>query len=73
MHERDTAGVDRTVQVCAATTAQGVAGGVVDLVIVLVKSFHTAEVMRAATWLLGPETAVLSLQNGIGLEDILAD
>ena len=68
-----TAGVDRTVQVHAATTAQGAAGGVVDLVIVLVKSFHTGEAMRAATSLLGPETAVLSLQNGIGHEDILAD
>ena len=68
-----TAGVDRTVQVHAATTARGVAGGVVDLVIVLIKSFHTGEAMRAATSLLGPETAVLSLQNGIGHEDILAD
>ena len=68
-----TAGVDRTVPVRAATTSQGVAGGVVDLVIVLVKSFHTGEAMRAATSLLGPETAVLSLQNGIGHEDILAD
>jgi 2-dehydropantoate 2-reductase len=65
-------GVDRSVPVRAATTAQGVDGRVVDLVIVLVKSFHTAEAMQAATSLLGPETAVLSLQNGLGHEDILA-
>ena len=50
-----TAGVDRTVRVHAATTAQGVDGGVVDLVIMLVKSFHTLEAMQAATSLLGPE------------------
>ena len=65
------AGVDRTVPVRAATSAQ--AAGQVDLVIVLVKSFHTAEAMRGALSLLGPDTLVLSLQNGIGHEDILAD
>jgi 2-dehydropantoate 2-reductase len=65
------AGVDRTVKVRAATTAENV--GVADLVIVLVKSFHTSQAMEAATSLLGPDTAVLSLQNGLGHEDILAD
>jgi 2-dehydropantoate 2-reductase len=65
-------GVDRTVRVHAATTAQDVAGGTVELVIVLVKSFHTAQAMAAALSLLGPDTAVLSLQNGLGHEDILA-
>lgn len=64
-------GVDRTVQVRAATTAQ--AAGQVDLVIVLVKSFHTGEAMAGATSLLGPDTVVMSLQNGLGHEDILAD
>ena len=68
-----TDGVDRTVPVRATTTAQGVEGGVVDLVLVLVKSFHTAQAMQAATSLLGPDTVVLSLQNGLGHEDILAD
>jgi 2-dehydropantoate 2-reductase len=42
-------------------------------VIVLVKSFHTASAMQAATQLVGPDTVVLSLQNGLGHEDILAD
>ncbi len=64
-------GVDRTVAVHAATTAQP--AGVVDLVVVLVKSFHTQQAMQAATSLLGPDTLVLSLQNGLGHEDILAD
>ncbi len=64
-------GVDRSVAVHAATTAQP--AGVVDLVVVLVKSFHTQQAMQAATSLIGPDTLVLSLQNGLGHEDILAD
>lgn len=64
-------GVDRTVPVRAATTAQE--AGQVDLVIVLVKSFHTGEAMAGAISLLGPDTLVMSLQNGLGHEDILAD
>ena len=59
-----TAGIDRTIKVHAVTTAASVAGGAVDLLIVLVKSFHTAAAMQAATSLLGPHTSVLSLQNG---------
>ena len=67
-----TAGIDRTIRVQAVTTASSVAGGVVDLVIVLVKSFHTESAMQSATSLLGPDTTVLSLQNGLGHEDVLA-
>ena len=65
------AGVDRKVAVHAATEAGPV--GVVDLAIVLVKSFHTREVMESARAIVGPDTAVLSLQNGLGHEDILAE
>lgn len=68
LHEK---GTDRTVKVRAATSAAEVP--VVDLVIVLVKSFHTGEAMRSAISLLGPDTAVLSLQNGAGHEDILSE
>jgi len=64
-------GNDRTVKVRAATTATE--AGAVDLVLLLVKSFHTKEVMESSKSLLGPETVVLSLQNGAGHEDILAD
>ncbi|MFM2036888.1 MAG: hypothetical protein RL459_2153 [Pseudomonadota bacterium] len=71
-----TDGLDRTVPVRAATSAQGVPMGLadapVDLLIVLVKSFHTAEAMQSATGLLGPDTLVLSLQNGLGHEEVLA-
>jgi 2-dehydropantoate 2-reductase len=64
-------GVDRAVKVEARTSADGI--GPVDLVIVLVKSFHTREAMEQARSLVGPHTAVMSLQNGLGHEDILAE
>ncbi|CAE6731625.1 2-dehydropantoate 2-reductase [Paraburkholderia nemoris] len=65
----DTEG-SRRVKVRAAT--QAAEAGVVDLVVVLVKSFHTDAAMRGALELIGPETLVLSLQNGLGHEDVLA-
>lgn len=55
----------------AATQATVI--GAADVVIVLVKSFHTDAAMRSALALVGPETLVLSLQNGLGHEDVLAD
>ena len=64
-------GVDRVVRVQAATSAQTV--GVVDLAVVLVKSFDTAAAMTDAMALLGAKTHVLSLQNGVGHEEILAE
>lgn len=62
---------ERTVHPRAAVDVQG--QGHTDLVIVLVKSFHTAAAMQATTALVGPNTVVLSLQNGLGHEEILAD
>lgn len=62
---------ERAVKVNASTDAAQI--GAVDLVVVLVKSFHTAEAMAGAMALIGPNTLVLSLQNGLGHEDILAD
>lgn len=53
-------------------TADAVEVGQVELVVVLVKSFQTAAAMRAAQELVGPQTAVLSLQNGLGHEEDLA-
>ncbi|WP_437884367.1 ketopantoate reductase family protein [Pseudomonas sp. LRF_L74] len=61
----------RQVAVKASTRATEI--GEVDLVVVLVKSFHTAEAIASAKALIGPQTLVLSLQNGLGHEDILAD
>ncbi|WP_394789966.1 ketopantoate reductase family protein [Rhodoferax sp.] len=65
-------GCDRQVAVHAATCCQDI-GGTVDLVIVLVKSFHTREAIESARSIVGPHTVVLSLQNGLGHEDVLAD
>ncbi|WP_158896996.1 MULTISPECIES: ketopantoate reductase family protein [unclassified Pseudomonas] len=67
----ETADGRRRVQVRAAVSAETV--GAVDLVVVLVKSFATAEAMRQALALVGPETLVLSLQNGLGHEELLAE
>lgn len=54
-------------------TTQPEEAGAAEVVIVLVKSFHTEAAIRGAQALVGPETVVLSLQNGLGHEDILAD
>ncbi len=65
---------ERSVRVRAATRCDDVARvtGVVDLVVVLVKSFDTASAIRGALSVIGPHTAVMSLQNGVGNEDMLA-
>ncbi len=63
--------IDRTVRVNARTSADGI--GRADLVIVLVKSFHTKTAIEAAASLIGADTVVMSLQNGLGHEDILAE
>lgn len=65
------AGGDRYIKVHAVTDAGAL--GVFDLVIVLVKSFDTERAIRAATNLIGPDTTVMSLQNGLGNEEIIAD
>lgn len=45
--------------------------GPCDLVIVLCKAFDTAKTMEEGRELVGPGTAVMSLQNGLGAEDEL--
>ena len=64
-------GVDRVVRVKAATDPRAV--GTADLVVVLVKSFHTREAVESARPIVGPRTVVMSLQNGLGHEEIIAD
>jgi len=60
----DASGGTRPVAVRATTEPAEV--GPCDLVIVFVKCYHTETAVRAAAPLLGPETTVLSLQNGWG-------
>ncbi|MEW6487572.1 MAG: 2-dehydropantoate 2-reductase, partial [Thermodesulfobacteriota bacterium] len=48
------------------------AAGPADLVLVMVKAPHTASAAGSLGPLLGPRTAVLTLQNGLGAADVLA-
>lgn len=47
--------------------------GVCDLVIVLCKAFDTKETLASANELIGSDTVVMSLQNGLGAEDVMAE
>jgi 2-dehydropantoate 2-reductase len=67
---RDADGGERVVKVAAATDARGLAPA--DLVIVLVKSFHTEAAIEGYKVSLGTHTIVMSLQNGLGHEEVLA-
>ena len=63
---------EKVVPVKAVTDCSSL--GPMDLVIVLVKSFHTRSAIEAAApHIVGSETVVMSLQNGMGHEDILTD
>jgi 2-dehydropantoate 2-reductase len=65
------AGVDRTVKIHASTQPQD--AGVADGLIVLVKSAQTTQAAIAAKTAAGEHTWVMSLQNGLGHEELLAD
>ncbi|MFS0575166.1 ketopantoate reductase family protein [Sporosarcina sp. 179-K 3D1 HS] len=62
---------DRVVAVNARTSCAGI--GHVDLVIILVKSFHTKQAIENAKEIIGENTMVLSLQNGLGNEEVIAE
>lgn len=64
-------GVEQRVAVRAATSFESV--GTADLVIVLVKSFATREAIASARPVIGDHTLVMSIQNGLGHEEILAE
>jgi 2-dehydropantoate 2-reductase len=55
---------DRTVQIHASTTTDGI--GPCDLVIIATKAFDVEAAARASLPLLGPETPVQTIQNGLG-------
>ena len=60
----------RTVAVRAATNYDAVPAA--DLVVVLVKSFDTTAATTAARPVVGRDTVVLTLQNGVGCEEMIA-
>ncbi len=62
---------EETVHPIGHTTPEGI--GACDLVIVLCKAFDTAKTMEEGKELVGPQTAVMSLQNGLGAEDVLCE
>lgn len=61
---------ERVVQVRAALDCAKLEAP--DLLIVLVKSFHTRAAIESARDIVGSATAVMSLQNGMGHEEILS-
>ena len=64
-------GKQTTVTAKAALSTQGLTP--VDLVILLVKSFDTRAAVVEAKELFGPNTLVMSLQNGLGHEEVLSE
>lgn len=62
---------DRTVKVEARADCSGI--GPADLVIVLVKSFHTRQAIESAGAIIGDNTMVMSIQNGLGNDETLAE
>ena len=62
---------EKVVRVKAYSDCRGLAA--VDLIIVLVKSFHTAAAIISVAPIIGKDTMVMSIQNGLGHEEILAD
>ncbi len=61
----------RVIRVKATTDIHGV--GQADLMVLLVKSYHTGETMKQARSFIGKNTLVLSLQNGLGNEEKIAE
>ena len=61
---------DRTVQVHATTEPRDV--GPCDLVVLATKAMHVAQAAEGLKPLLGPQTPVLSIQNGLGGPDTAA-
>ena len=62
---------EKFVKVKAYTSCEGLLP--VDLIIVLVKSYHTRAAIESAGPLIGENTLVMSIQNGLGHEEILAE
>ena len=60
-----------TVEVEAVTSTAGLRPP--DLLVVLVKSFDTRAAMESAAHLIGDDTLILTLQNGVGCEEIIAE
>src|ERR1700694_4067397 len=61
---------DRTVPIHASTATDGI--GPCDLVIIATKAFEVEAAAQSCVPLLGPETIVQTIQNGLGSPEIAA-
>jgi 2-dehydropantoate 2-reductase len=66
----DQLGIHRTIRVKASASPAEV--GPVDLLLVFVKCYHTEAALFGAKPMIGPDTAILSLQNGWGNAPVIA-
>lgn len=66
-------GISGTLQVKVKTTTNTGDIGKVDLILLFVKSFHTKQAIEQIKPLLGPDTKVLTLQNGLGNIEIISE
>ncbi len=64
-------GRTRTVRVRATTSARDV--GTADLMLVFVKSYHTRAAVKSTLPIVGEDTLVLTLQNGLGNAETIAE
>ena len=62
---------DRTVKINASTDARD--AGICELVIVATKTMHVEAAAKASQALVGPNTTVISIQNGLGGPDTTAE
>jgi 2-dehydropantoate 2-reductase len=67
----ETADETRAIDVAATTDLETT--DTPDLIIIFVKSIHTAKALEDATGLLGSDTDVLTLQNGLGNPEIISE
>ena len=67
----ETAGGDRVVRIRATTDPGDV--GIVDLVVIATKAMDVRAAAEGSRALVGPETVVLSIQNGLGSGDVAAE
>jgi 2-dehydropantoate 2-reductase len=67
----ESSGESRSLKVQATTDPRSI--GRADLIIIFVKSTHTRVAAETAKQMAGPDTFVLTLQNGMGNADIIAD
>jgi len=65
-------GYDQTVPLRAATSAAGASAGIMDLIVLAVKAADVETGAQQALPMLGPDTPVLTIQNGLGSAETVA-